>query len=43
MVNGDDSLHAGISDSITKFNCVVNIKSMQKDELFKVWVGLVMI
>ena len=43
MVIGDNSLHAGTSDSITKFDCVVNIKSMQKDELFKGWVGLVMI
>ena len=30
-------------DSITKFGCVVNIKSMQEDELFKIWVGLFMI
>ena len=30
-------------DSIIRFGCDVNIKSMQEEELFKIWVGSFMI
>ena len=30
-------------DSITRFVCVVNIKPIQEDELFKIWFDLFMI
>ena len=49
MVTGDDSLHVQKNEhlipllsSVCRF-CCANIKSVQEDELFKIWVGLFMI